>query len=457
MLPGEQTAPRTSRSFHNLRSYQACSGMVWKMSLWMHHTTMLRSILLGLITAVIALLSLHIHRVAHERGVLRADQMEISHITYGLFDPSEWKDALSGILRKKVMEFELTGSDRDQVRGRAIDLMNGLLTEVEQVLNERNRKKGVGGAMKNAVISYLVDVEDIRSGVPRYADMIVDYANDPVNRQEMQCFVMEKLDELGCRTDGKVDRTVLRRTLARYGTNDRSVALEVLTARIAAQDRALEGMYMLLTLAVATLIVLALTCSPGQRIVLIMLIIAGLSLLLAGLGTPMIDIEARIETFELILLGEHVDFTDQILFHQSKSILQVVNVLLKDGKPGLMAVAILVFAFSVVLPSLKMAFSLITLIRGRAVNGRFAHWLMNKAGKWSMADVMVVAIFMAFIGFNGVVDSQLSTLQEYASSVHVLTTNNSALEIGFYLFTAYCLIGLISSALLPKTLNTPAS
>lgn len=70
-----------------------------------------------------------------------------------------------------------------------------------------------------------------------------------------------------------------------------------------------------------------------------------------------------------------------------------------------------------------------------------------------MADVMVVAIFMAFIGFNGVVDGQLSSLEDYANAAHVLTTNNSNLESGFYLFTLYCLIGLITSALLPRTLE----
>lgn len=418
---------------------------------------MLRSILLGTITVAIALLTVHIHRTARERSALRADETEIAHITYGLFDPAEWKEALMAILKKKVDEFELTGADKDQVRERAIDLMNGLLTEVEQVLHERNKTKGVGGAMKNAVLNYLVDVEDIRSGVPRYADMIVDYANDPANRDEMQCFVIGKLDELGCRTEGKVDRTLQFRAMTRYGTTDRATALALIAERIAVIDRSLSSSYVLLALGCAALLVLAFTAMPGDRFPLMMLIAAGICLLVAGLHTPMIDIEARIATFELTLLGEHVDFKDQILFHQSKSILQVVQVLLNESKPQLMVVALLVFGFSVALPTVKMFFSLVTLLRGRVIKGRLVNWLMFRAGKWSMADVMVVAIFMAFIGFNGVVDGQLSTLEEYASSVHVLTTNNSALEIGFYLFTAYCLIGLISSALLPKALNSPAS
>lgn len=414
---------------------------------------MLRTTLLSLLLAAIVLLAFQVHRITQQRSSLRADEMELAHITYGLFDPSEWKGVISGIMEKKVLEFELTGANREQVRRRAIDLMDGLLTEVEQVMNERNKAKGVGGAVKNAVMGMLVNIDDLRSGIPRYADMIVNYANDPRNREEMKCFVVEKLNEVGCSTDGKVDRTLLNETLARYATTDRNAALTIIRERMAAMNTDLRRCYLLLALGCITFLTMALTAALGDKAPLCGLILAGLCLLVLGVHLPMIDIEARIERFELVLLGEPVDFVDQVLFHQSKSILQVVQVLLKERKPELMAVAIAVFAFSVVLPALKMALSVFTLARGKEPKGRFASWLLHKAGKWSMADVMVVAIFMAFIGFNGVVDGQLTTLEEYATSVHVLTTNNSTLQIGFYLFTAYCFIGLISSALLPRAMT----
>lgn len=414
---------------------------------------MIRTLLLGLIVSSIIAFSIRIHDVASERAALRADQMEIAHITYGMFDPGQWIEVISGILEKKIMEFELQGADRTQVRRRAIDLMNGLLTEVEHVLKKRNKEKGIGGAMRNAIMAILVNVDDIRTGIPRYADMMIDYANDPVNRQEMKCFVLAKLTEIGCSTDGKVDRAVLLRTLARYETTDREHAMAVIDARITRADQVLRLCYTFLGIACITLLVLALLAGAGQKLPLSSVILAGLCLLIMGVHLPMIDIEARIARFELILLGESVVFTDQVLFHQSKSILQVVKVLLAERKPELMLVAALVFAFSVVLPTLKMSLSFLLLLRGRGPRGRFGSWLVHKAGKWSMADVMVVAIFMAFIGFNGVVDSQLASIQEYTTSIHVLTTNNSALQVGFYLFTAYCLIGLISSALLSRALR----
>ena len=36
---------------------------------------------------------------------------------------------------------------------------------------------------------------------------------------------------------------------------------------------------------------------------------------------------------------------------------------------------------------------------------------VNAIGKWSMADVMVVAIFMAFIGFRRIIESQLKGME----------------------------------------------
>lgn len=413
----------------------------------------LRNALTGTIVASTILLSYTLYRSVSERKQLRSDQAEITHITYGLFDPSEWKHVISQILRSKVMRFELAGADREQVRIRTIDLMNGLLTEVEGVLRRKNQEKGLSGSLKNALFNLIVDMDAIRSGVPRYADMIVDYANEPANRRELQCFAIDKLNEVGNTTEGMVDRRLLHAALSRYECTERSEALTIIQARINVIDRKLRDTFIAFGAACAALLVLAFTATTGSRAPLICIIAVGICSLFLGLQLPMIDIEARIATFELFLLGEPVTFTDQTLFHQSKSILQVVRLLLAESKPALMAVAVAVFTFSVLLPTTKMLLSFITLIRRRELPGRLAGFLVHRSGKWSMADVMVVAIFMAFIGFNGVVDGQLSSLEDYANAAHVLTTNNSNLESGFYLFTLYCLIGLITSALLPRTLE----
>ena len=78
-----------------------------------------------------------------------------------------------------------------------------------------------------------------------------------------------------------------------------------------------------------------------------------------------------------------------------------------------------------------------------------------KSGKWSMADVMVVSIFMAYIGFNGMIASQLELITRGAASagVDVLTTNGTALQPGFFMFLAFCVFSLIVSTMLESSLG----
>jgi hypothetical protein len=67
-----------------------------------------------------------------------------------------------------------------------------------------------------------------------------------------------------------------------------------------------------------------------------------------------------------------------------------------------------------------------------------------------MADVMVVAIFMAYIGFNGIVGSQLDMLENSSESVEIFTTNGTRLLGGFYLFLGFCLSSLALSEILVR-------
>jgi len=87
---------------------------------------------------------------------------------------------------------------------------------------------------------------------------------------------------------------------------------------------------------------------------------------------------------------------------------------------------------------------------GDVNNNRVIRFFVIKSGKWSMADVMVVAIFMAYIGFNGIVGSQLDMLRESSDPVEIFTTNGTKLLGGFYLFLSFCISSLILSEILTK-------
>ena len=67
-----------------------------------------------------------------------------------------------------------------------------------------------------------------------------------------------------------------------------------------------------------------------------------------------------------------------------------------------------------------------------------------------MADVMVVAMFMAYIGFNGIITSQFGQLSSASQELVILTTNGTSLKPGFYLFLTYTLLALFLSGFLTR-------
>ena len=67
-----------------------------------------------------------------------------------------------------------------------------------------------------------------------------------------------------------------------------------------------------------------------------------------------------------------------------------------------------------------------------------------------MADVMVVAIFMAYIGFNGIITSQFGQLSSTGQELVILTTNGTSLQPGYYLFLTYTLLALFLSGFLTR-------
>ena len=68
-----------------------------------------------------------------------------------------------------------------------------------------------------------------------------------------------------------------------------------------------------------------------------------------------------------------------------------------------------------------------------------------------MADVMVVAIFMAYIGFNGIVGNQMDMLSRSSEAVEIFTTNGTKLLGGFYLFLSFVVSSLVLSEILSRT------
>ncbi len=186
-----------------------------------------------------------------------------------------------------------------------------------------------------------------------------------------------------------------------------------------------------------------------HAVLFVMSLLFAFILLAVGLTASMLEVDARINSLDFVLLGEHVVFNNQVLFFQSKSILDVVEILVKQPKVDSVLVGILILVFSILFPVMKLSSTGIHLLsKKKLAENRFIKYFAFQSGKWSMADVIVIAILMSYIGLNGLLESQLASLNVRSNFLTMITTNNTALQPGYIIFISFVLYGLVLSTIL---------
>jgi hypothetical protein len=186
----------------------------------------------------------------------------------------------------------------------------------------------------------------------------------------------------------------------------------------------------------------------GRPAVVVLLLFC-MVLLAGGVFSPMLEVEAKITRVTMTILGERVTFQDQLLYFQSKSVLEVFRSLITQGRPEMWVVGVLVLTFSVIFPVLKM-FSLgFCLHKPDLLRNRMIKFLALDSAKWSMADVMALAIFMSFVAFNGLISNTMQGLHETGAEL-VIPTDSSKILPGYYLFIGFCLASLTLSKKLER-------
>ncbi len=403
---------------------------------------------LALIAAVV--LTIQYISLARQNQQLKTDLAEINHIRYGLLNVDEWSNQLSTILSIKILEFQLTPDSREKVVRNLENILYLLIDDVELMM--KSRSSGRLSGIKSWFSGFTLNLDPLRDSVPSYANQLIDELNKPENKAFLQQFLTNKLNALTASTYNLDHMDPLLALLEKYNCMDEEVCKEVIQQEIDLKNRAIQlRVILIMSLVTLTFLVNLITKRKLNHLQSTLLIIGSFCLLLGGITTPMIDLEARIDQLLFLLMGERITFTDNIIFFQSKSITDVVRILMEEGTLPMVFVGILVFTFSIIFPSLKLISSLLYSYR---VNKLRENWLIRffviRSGKWSMADVLVVALFMAYVGFNGIIGSQLDQLRESTEAVEILTTNGTRLLEGFYLFLLFCISSLILSEIITR-------
>lgn len=450
-----------------------------------------RVLAVSLIAAATALM-VHLVSDLNRIKTIKTDLAEINHVRYGLLDADQWVSRISAIIEQRVNEFELTPENRPRIKQAVEQVLETLLNEIERYLRQRNLSSGstwldqLQGVLQQGVQDLLIDFDRLRKKVPRYADAVVEQLSKPEAKQEIKTQVLALLRHTADATFAKTDRARLEAVFDRHGCADAQVCcLKLETAVTASRLPILQQLGGLVGL-VALLFLLCLNGSTrtirgaesnrldlgsshalagpfddslgstqGRQgfdpFKLLLLTGATLILLCGGLLAPMIEIDARIGQLSLEILGEPLIFTNQVLYFQSKSVFEVVRILAETRAPDMLLVAVLITLFSVIFPALKLIATYLYYYDFRQARASvWVRFFTFRSGKWSMADVLVIAIFMAYLGLDGLVASQLGSLARPDNGVDLLTTNGTSLEPGFYLFLCFVFASLLLSAALEK-------
>ncbi len=128
-----------------------------------------------------------------------------------------------------------------------------------------------------------------------------------------------------------------------------------------------------------------------------------------------------------------------------------MRILIATHKADSVLVGLLILAFSVLFPIAKLTSTDLYLLGNHKIkNNKLVCFFAFKSGKWAMADVTVVAIFMAYVGFKGILDDQLQDLNVTKESYSTIATNLTSLQPGFMLFVAFVIFSFVLSEILKK-------
>ncbi len=226
------------------------------------------------------------------------------------------------------------------------------------------------------------------------------------------------------RADTKLKRTLEWLSLGLYrGASEKVEKVQSLNEIAAYHQRRVEWSgWLLLGLSLAFLIFKSNqargSAETSLRTLALHLIGVSAIFLMVGIVAPMLTVVAQTE---VTLLGEVV------FQYESRSIIGTSRHLASGGN---LLVAALLFLFSVLIPVVKLLLSFVALGRFAERSKQFALRSIRFIGKWSMTDVFVVAILLAFL------------------STESKSFTDASLGPGLYFFAGYGLLSLIAGQVL---------
>ena len=264
-----------------------------------------------------------------------------------------WKRSCP-ILNAQIDALDWKAKDQKNLRPTVVNALYRLLDDIKTKMSTPPAGSS-GGLLSqgNAMMANMM-IGALKPHVPEYADVVLAEMARPETKQALKSYVRTLLADAAKNTFGNVDMRWYNYVAKKHACADLATCQEKLGNEIAAQDEVINNEYLGALAAAAVAFAILLTGGPLGRMRTIVLLLFCAVLLAGGILTPMLEVEARITRLGMTFMGTPITFTDQSLYFQSKSVLEVFRTLIQMGKPEMWVVGVLVLLFSVVFPALKI-------------------------------------------------------------------------------------------------------
>jgi len=390
-----------------------------------------------------------------ERESIKEDYSLANSVTFGLFSVDQWRDRVSDVINHQINGFHITKAQRKALQVAIEKEMHSLVSKTVAEINQP--QKSIGGKLKKLAFNALVDADELHAQVRPFAKTIVAKISSPESEKKLKTIAGSKINQLTAQiydSTRVANYTVTQYVYKKYHVNNPISFNQQINERLAVIEHAkFQLIWVMLGCVVAALLLwLSLRKQVQlQTPLFIFALLFAFVLLATGSLVPVIEVDARISSLDLALMDGTVQFRNQVLFYQSKSILGIVHTLISQSKPDAIAVGSLIMLFVIILPLLRLiAKGIYVLSKRKIARSPVVKYLTFELGKWDMADVMIVGILMTYIGLNGILKSQLSNLNIHTESLNVITSNGTSLQPGYFIFAGYVVFSWLLSYVLKK-------
>lgn len=174
---------------------------------------------------------------------------------------------------------------------------------------------------------------------------------------------------------------------------------------------------------------------PIRNIVALILTLVSFGLLIPGLIKPILHLSA-----DATVASQMADFHTTVI-NKSRSIIGTAKDLYQLNH---FLVAALIVVFCIVIPVAKGILLCIGVSYRRPKVRRQIGIILSALGKWSMADVFLVAILLTWLATSGQSDHVRQSLTILGMRIPIEMGINITTEfgVGFWWFLSYCLVSL---------------